>query len=249
MFAKEARATIERVRRISSRLQRLELGVEEGLSHLKPGQMLLARLHEDRWDPYLPERWVPVAVDGRTITIERPARNHYAPGQVVSVLGPVGAPFPMRYNLRNLLLIALDTMPTPLLFLGGLAIRSKISVTLVLSGVASEYPLEVLPEEVEVIEGDLDNGWPNQVTTVGWADQVIAAANPAYYNTLYPALLRKIHELRAEVPRRYLLGIFDLPMACGVGTCQGCGVSCHTGGDRLICVDGPALDLEEVNFS
>ncbi len=249
MTAKESRATIERVRRLSSRLQRLDLGVEESLSRLRPGQSLLARLSEDVWDPYLAEHWTPVALNGKTITVERLADNHYTPGQVVSLLGPVGAPYPMRPNLRNLLLLALDAPPTPLVLLAALAVRSKIQVTMVLGGSAVEYPLAALPREVEVLEGDLEQGWPNQVTTVGWADQVIAVGHPSYRAQLYPALLRRIHELRAEVPRRYLLGIFDRPVVCGVGACHGCGVAGKDGADRLVCVDGPALDLEEVRFS
>ncbi len=248
MAPRETRATIERVRRILPDLHRLELGVEEGIARLKPGQLLLARLSDEGWDPYLAERWIPVALSGRTVTIERAAGNHYAPGQIVSLLGPVGAPFPMRHNLRNLLLLALDTPPTPLILLASLAVHSKIEVTMVLSGQAAQYPLDALPEEIEVLTGSLEEGWPNQVTTVGWADQVVSVANPQYRHLLYPALLAKIHELRADVPRRYVLGLFDLPMPCGTGACQGCSVSCKGSRDHLTCVDGPALDLEEVNF-
>ncbi|GAB4571471.1 MAG: hypothetical protein Kow0077_08200 [Anaerolineae bacterium] len=247
MSAKETQATIERVRRISPSLQRLDLGVEESLARLKPGQLLLARLSEDRFDPYLPEPWVPVALDNVTITIERPARDQYLPGQVVTLLGPVGAPFPMRYNLRNLLLIALDAMPTPLVLLASMAVRSQIEVTMVLGGSAAQYPLDVLPPEVEVLHGDLETGWANQVTTIGWADQVIAVANPRYRHELYPRLATRIRELRVEIPKRFILGIFDQPIPCGTGACQGCGVACH-GRDRLVCVDGPAIDLDEVNF-
>jgi NAD(P)H-flavin reductase len=247
MAAKETHATIERVRRISARFQRLELGVDESLARLKPGQAVLARLSDETWDPYLPELWTPVAVDGGTVTVERPASTLYVPGQAVTLLGPVGAPFPMRPVLRNLLLIALDTPPTPLVFLATMAIRSKIAVTMVLGGAAVEYPLDVLPPEVEVLEGDLERGWPNQVTTVGWADQVIAAANPAYREAVYLRLMKRVRELRADVPARYLLGIFDVPMLCGVGACQGCRVSCK-GEDRLTCQDGPAIDLDQVVF-
>lgn len=247
MSARVTQATIERVRRISPTLQRLEIGVEASLARLKPGHALLARLSEEGWDPYLAEQWIPVATDGLTITIERPARDHYMPGQIVTLLGPVGAPFPMRPGLHNLLLLAQDTPPTPLILLASLAIRSQIEVTLVLGGTATEYPLEALPPEVEVLTGTIEEGWPNQVTTVGWADQVIAVVDPRYREQLYAALLARIHALRAEVPRQYVLGIFDLPMPCGTGACQGCAVSCREK-DRLVCVDGPAIDLQDVNF-
>jgi len=247
MSARVTQATIERVRRISPALQRIEIGVEASLARLKPGHLLLARLSDDGWDPYLAEPWIPVVADGLTVTIERPANSHYAPGQIVTLLGPVGAPFPMRYNLRNLLLLAEDTPPTPLVLLAGLAIRSQIEVTLVLGGTAAEYPLDALPPEVEVLTGSVEEGWPNQVTTVGWADQVIAVADPRYRERVYAALLARIHELRAEVPRQYVLGLFDQPLPCGTGACQGCAVACREK-DRLICVDGPAIDLQDVNF-
>ena len=247
MSIRESQATIERVRRISPTLQRIDLGVEDYLARLKPGQTLLARIAEDRWDPYLPEAWTPVALDKQTITIERPARDQYLPGQVVTLLGPVGAPFPMRYNLRNLLLVALDAYPTPLVLLASMAVRSQIEVTLVLTGDATEYPLDALPPEIEVVTGSLQEGWPNQVTTVGWADQTIAVANPRYRHELYPQLMARIRELRADIPKRFMLGLFDQPMPCGTGACQGCGVTCQ-GKDHLVCVDGPALDLEEVSF-
>jgi NAD(P)H-flavin reductase len=247
MTTRESQATIERVRRISSTLQRIDLGVEEGLARLKPGQSLLARSAGDRWDPYLPEVWTPVALDGLTITIERPARDQYTPGQVISLLGPVGAPFPMRYNLRSLLMLALDTPPTPLVLLATMAVRTRIEVTLVLNGSATDYPLDVLPAEIEVVTGGLEEGWPNQVTTVGWADQVIAVANPRYRDMLYPQLIAKIKELRTDLPKRFVLGLFEGPIPCGTGACQGCGVAC-VDEDRLICVDGPAIDLEDVKF-
>lgn len=249
MTARESRATIERVQQLSSRLQRIELGVPASLARLRPGETLLARLSQDSWDPYLAEQWTPVALNGKTVTVERPISHRYTPGQVVTLLGPVGAPFPMRYGLRNLLLIALDTPPTPLVLLASLAVRSQVEVTLVLGGSAQDYPLEALPREVEVLEGDLEQGWPNQVTTVGWADQLVAVADPTYRDQLYQALMARIHALRAEIPPRFMLGLFDQPLPCGVGACQGCGVSCKGGKDRLVCLDGPAIDLEDVNFA
>lgn len=248
MSPKQTRVTIERVRRITTHIQRIELGVDDNIARIRPGQSLLVRANDTSWDPYLSERWVPVALDGRTITVECPVDGKYTPGQIVSVLGPVGAPFPMRFNLRNLLLIAMDVPPTQLILLATLALRSQIEVTLVLTGAATTYPLDALPEEVEVLTGDLQNGWPNQVFTVGWADQVIAVTAPHYHHIYYPALVERIHELRAEVPQRYMLGLFDIPMVCGTGACHGCGITLKDGTAHYTCQDGPALDLEQVSF-
>lgn len=244
MSAKETTATIERIRRVSANLQRLELGVDESLRRIKPGQYVLAR-PTDSWDPYLPQCWTPVALSNNTVTFEQPGTDHYQPGQTVTLLGPVGAPFPLRPNLRNLLLIALDTPLTALALLATLAVRSKVGVTLVRSGEAQRYPLDLLPQEVEVLEGDLDSGWPNQVMTLGWADQVIAVAEPVYRLEHYQRLVERISELRAQIPQRFFLGLFDQALLCGMGACQGCALP-HEGGHKLICVDGPAQDLTKV---
>src|SRR5688572_12046235 len=115
---RESKAIIERVRRINNHWQHLELAVEPDLAHIQPGQTLLARMGEG-FEPYLREQWIPLGYnpDEGVLIVERPLSRQYLTGDEVSLLGPVGSPFALRRNIRNLLLVALDYPPTRLLAL------------------------------------------------------------------------------------------------------------------------------------
>lgn len=243
---RETQAIIERVRRVNEGFQQLDLSVDESLNALKPGQSLLARL-TDRWDPYLREHWWPVNGGKNTLVVERPGSQLYEPGQIVSLLGIIGQPYRFRRNLRQVLLIAYDIAPTALLMPIPALLSNKVSVTMVLLGKASEYETKHLPPEVEVIHGDSELNWPNRVTTVGWADQIFMTVAQddelARFNRLWDLL----RDLRADIPKSYVFGVFQTIQPCGIGACQACMVRL-TEGQGLVCVDGPAFDLTTVNF-
>ena len=242
----EAQAIIERVRRISATLQRLDLAVEAGHRDVAPGQFFLARTGES-YDPYLREPWIPVGRRGAHIVVERPAGQVYTPGQIVNLVGPVGKPIPAHPATRALLLIAWDASPASLLMLADLTLGRGGAVTLALIGHARRYPLDALPAELEVLfAADLD-GWPERERSLTWADQVIAVAPPAFASPAYSRLLEAIRLARLEVAAGFALGLFHAPMPCGVGACQACLVSLK-GGDVAACVEGPAFDLLEVRI-
>lgn len=246
---RETQAIIERVRRISPDLQQLDLSTDASLSQLQPGHSIFAHLLENtQYVPYLREQWFPIAIDGARVVVELPPQQRYHPGQVASLLTPVGQPIPLRSGARNVLLIAHDTLPTPFVLLAHQLVSREIAVTLVLGGTALRYPLELLPPEIEVVHGETAWSWPDQVQTLGWADQVIALAPPYAQMDTYRALYETIAQLRpGDLPDDYALGLFHQPLACGTGACQACQVTCH-GGDLLACVDGPAIDLKRVAF-
>lgn len=244
LWMKDTQAIIQRVRAVNDTHQHLHLSVEASLSGLMPGQSVLAR-PSDRWDPYLREQWWPVGIGSQTLIVERPLSVNYEPGQVIDLLGIIGQPYRFRRMLRNVLLIAFDTEPTPLIMPIASLIQNKVSVTLLLLGSAAQYGTEHLPAEVEVIHGDSDLNWPNRVITVGWADQVFAAVNPADELACFTRVWNTFRDLRAEIPEGYLFGIFRPPLPCGVGACSACMVR-KRGGNTLVCADGPALDLTEV---
>src|SRR5450432_40321 len=178
---KETQALIERVRRINETHQQLHVTVDASLNGIKPGQSVLARLSED-WSPYLREQWWPVAQQKNTLIVERPATTRYEPGTVVSLIGVVGQPFRFRRTLRNVLLVAYNAEPTPLLLTIPALLGNTVSVTLLLIG--SDYDTRHLPPEVEVIQGEVGEGtlteklnWANRVTTIGWADQVFVTVS------------------------------------------------------------------------
>jgi hypothetical protein len=252
---RESQAIIERIRRVNEHYHHLDLSVDDWLCTIKPGQSLLARV-TDTWDPYLREHWWPVTVGPNRLTVERPAAAHYEPGQVVSVLGMIGEPYRYRKTLRNVLLIAYDTPPTPLLMSILWLLGNKISVTLVLLGSATEYKTEHLPAEVEVIKGK--NGkaddhkealnWPNAVLTAGWADQIFVVVARDDEMLRFRRIWDLFGELKADIPKNYLFAIFQPVQPCGVGACQACYVQTQQG-LTPVCVDGPAIDLTLVRLT
>lgn len=242
---KETAALIQRVRRVNATHQHIELSVDASLTALKAGQALLYRPDGDGLQPYLRALWFPVALEKEILTVERPLGEKYEPGMLVYLSGLLGKPFRFRRTLRNVLLIAHDTPPTPLLMPVPPLLKSRVSVTLLLLGSAADYGTEHLPPEVEVLKGDADFNWPNRVTTVGWADQVFAAVAPEREWENFARLWQVFRELRAEIPANALFGVFQMPMPCGAGACDACWVKAR-GGGVLACMEGPALDLTEL---
>ena len=56
---------------------------------------------------------------------------------------------------------------------------------------------------------------------------------------------RLFNELRADIPKNYLFGVFQPVLPCGVGGCHACMVRMKQG-MRLVCTEGPAFDLSQV---
>ncbi len=242
----EAQAIVERVRRVSPTIQRLDVAVDKPHRNVSPGQLYLARATASL-DPYLREPWTPVRRSASQVVIERPAGTVYTVGQVVSLLGPVGKPIPLRETARTLLLIAHEATPASLLFLAETALGKGVAVTLALLGAALHYPLEALPQEIEVIRGDDQGRWPNQPETLRWAEQIFVVAPPPFDIPFYTQILQAIRETRVEVPPQHVFGLFQPPMPCGVGACQACLV--RRGGEEVpTCVEGPAFDLLSLNI-
>jgi len=264
----ESQAIIERVRRINPQYQQLDLAVDASLSGLRPGQSVLARLNS-RWDPYLREHWWPVGIGNNRLVIERPGDMHYEPGQVVNLLGIIGQPYKFRSKLRNVLLIAYDTPPIPLLMTIPMLLSNKVSVTLALLGTAARYTTQHLAPEVEVIVQNIDPQkdagqenherskfehleWESSVMTIGWADQVFVAVAPDDEMHRFSEVLAFLGEKRSEIPENYLFGVFRPVLPCGVGACQACMMRLRGKKDKdtaLICLDGPALDLTTVQLA
>lgn len=242
----QTQAIIQRVRRINPQYQHIDLGIDEQLSDIKPGQSLLVRQGES-WQPYLREQWWPVRISPQTLVIERPGHIKYEPGDFVSVLGPVGAFFRFRRSLRHVLLMAYDTAPTPLMAMIPLLIANQTSITLVLLGDASTYQTAHLPGQVEVIHGSATLEWEERVMTVGLADQVFAIVRPDDEIRRFGEIYRMFADLRADIRKNYLFGVFQSIQPCGAGACQACMIRLKQG-TALTCMDGPTMDLSQVQL-
>jgi len=251
---RETQAYIERIERVNRGYQRLELAVDQSLSAMFAGQALLVRridkdYDSEQWDPYLRELWFPVEILARNIVIvERPARAHYLPGQLLSIIGPVGRPFKFRQNLRNILLIAYDTTPAALLLMLPPLLAKQVGVTLVLMGSARQYEASHLSEEVEVIEADDNLTWPDMVMTLGWADQVFVVVGQGDEMGYYRDVARMMRERQADMPTNYAFAVVQRDLPCGVGACHACALNLR-GAQKLPCVDGPAFDLTDLRLN
>lgn len=247
---RESQAIIERVRRVASGWQQLFLSVEDpALEKIKPGQTVLARPSSTTLDPYLRQNWIPVAfhADQGTLIIETPLDTLYNPGEVISLIGPIGSPFSLRSNIRNLLLIAQDCPPTRLLFLMEHAIQMGMAVTLVLAGEAQNYPISALPPAIEVLQSPDPLLWPEQQQSFLWAEQVFITAHSFLWEKYYLPILRAAQNSRTALPIGFLQGVFDIPIPCGTGGCMACMLRCNHG-EQLVCIDGPAFDLSTVKL-
>ncbi len=245
---RETQAYIERIKRVNRDYQRLELAVDRSLVNLRAGQALLVRRIEkdyetEHWLPYLRELWFPVEAQlSNILVVERPAQAQYAPGQLLSILGPVGQPFRFRRKLRNILLIAYHSPPAALLLMLPALLAKGVSATLILMGGARQYDTGHLPQELEIIQAEDDLTWQDMVMTLGWADQVFALVGPGEDIAHLGEIMRLIQERRNEVPPNYIFGVLQRPTPCGVGACQACMLSLR-GAVKLQCLDGPAFDL------
>ncbi|MGB1285861.1 MAG: hypothetical protein ACPG7F_04945 [Aggregatilineales bacterium] len=251
----ESTAILERVRRINADYQSLELAVTEpAFLSMKPGQSLLARAIDknpeiEYWDPYLREQWwrSGTTTDDNLLRVERPAHLVYEPGQLFSLMGPVGQPYRFRRNLRNVLLVAYNTEPTPLVIMAPLLKKNGINTTLVLLGIAREYDTAHLPAEIEIIRGDDKLEWDNKVMTLGWADQIFVVVGHGDELQRFAEVAAMIRDKRHDVPAAVLFGVFQPILPCGTGACAACTVRTKDG-LKLTCVDGPAFDLMSVKL-
>jgi len=251
---RETQAYIERVTRVNRQHQRLALAVDRSLASMRAGQSMLVRLIDkdyevEHWDPYLRELWFPVEIQASNIVmVERPARMHYLPGQLLSVIGPIGQPFRFRQKLRNVLLIAYDTTPAALLLMLQPLLAKRVSVTLVLIGSARQYESNHLPEEVEVFKANDDMTWPDMVMTLGWADQVFVLVGQGNEQGSFSDIMRLMRERHSEIPANYVFGVVQRDLPCGVGACHACAMRLR-GARKLQCLDGPAFDLTDMQLN
>ena len=251
---RESQAYIERIKRVNRDYQRLELAVDQSLSSLLAGQALLVRRMEkdyeaEHWDPYLRDLWFPVEIHASNIlSIELPARMQFAPGQLLSIIGPVGQPFRFRQKLRNILLIAYQTTPTPLLMLLPSLLERQVSITMVLMGDARQYETHHLPSEVEIIHAEDNLTWNDMVMTLGWADQVFAVVGPGDELSHFADIMQLMRERRNDVPANHIFGVLQRQLPCGVGACHACMLNLR-GSQKLQCVDGPAFDLTTLRLN
>ena len=251
---RETQAIIERIKRVNRGWQHLELAVDRSLSSLLPGQAVLARriskdYEAENWHPYLRDLWFPVDIPAQNIlVVELPAREAFQPGQLLSLLGPVGKPLRFRAKLRNLLLLAYDRPPTALLLMLPRVLSQGASVTLVMLGAARDYDCSHLPEEVEVIQAADDHTWGEMVMTLGWADQAFVTVGQGADLARFGEVMELIRGRRSDIRENTLFGVFQRQLPCGLGACGACHLPLR-GASKMQCLDGPAFDLTQLRLA
>ena len=171
------------------------------------------------------------------------------PGEVLSLLGPLGNWFEIPSRAQRVVMVAGGVGAAPLVMLSDEAAAKGIDVAFIM-GAADEAGLlaaSELSHKVEYIAATDDGsrghrGLATEVVAdfVPWADRIFACGPEPMYRTLRtvvdPLRLHRKPKIQISVERG---------MACGIGACLGCVVETHRG-MITSCVQGPVFDLDEV---
>ncbi|MDQ3856465.1 MAG: hypothetical protein M3281_08755 [Chloroflexota bacterium] len=201
-----------------------------------PGRFVLA-VPARSTDPYLPRPlWVRRQRSDRlALVVQRGARGcewlaASLPGATVHFIGPVGRSFDLPPRTGHLL-IGCDVAGLNAALSLVDAAAERAAVSLIPLGIDATALAPALPPDVELL-GTLD------ATALAWADAFYCIASPR-------DVQRAFGVLRSTTSRVPAFGVPQVPYACGVGVCGGCGVETREG-VRLSCVDGPAFPLREL---
>ncbi|MEA3278414.1 MAG: dihydroorotate dehydrogenase electron transfer subunit [Pseudomonadota bacterium] len=198
------------------------------------------------------------------------------PGEVISLLGPIGHPFQVHPERPRPLLIGGGVGIPPMVFLADtLRYQRHIRPFAVLGSEVpfpfparpSQYLIPGLPPEVIAAMPLLEDwGLPSRLASrqgyPGCFEGFVTELARNWLETLDPATLAEVevfacgpHPMLEAVAR--LARELGLPcqvsleefMACGVGGCAGCVVSVQTPNGaamKRVCVDGPVFDARQV---
>lgn len=214
----------------------------------------------------------------KSVGIGTRALTQRKPGELISVMGPIGTGFTLDSNRPRTLLMGGGVGIPPMIFLADSLRKESQWQPLVLMG--SEVPFPFNPQPSRFIVPGMDNGviaamplledWgiPSRLASL----QGYTGCHEGYITDLARQWLTSLEEeARQEVmiyacgPRPMLAATanlareYGLPcqvameefMACGVGGCAGCTVEIN-GDDgpamKRVCVDGPVFDARQVNW-
>ncbi len=167
-------------------------------------------------------------------------------GDYVLLFGPLGRGYELKAAAQNVLLVAGGLGVAGVIALGDEALAAGKAVTLLQGAhTASKlFPPEMLPPEVEALSATDDGsaGYEGYVTDLlpdylPWADQVFACGP----NPMFASMADTVRKVRSRKPVQALV---EERMGCGTGVCYGCAIFTRKG-VRLVCKDGPRMELRE----
>jgi dihydroorotate dehydrogenase electron transfer subunit len=224
-----------------------------GLSSARPGQFIMLRGAWGR-DPLLPRAFsILRTLDGDRCellikTVGRGTRLLEAaePGARMSVLGPLGRPFPAP--AAGQILVAGGVGLAPLLWHAQLAQAAGVP-TLMCYGARSAVDLVLLDQ----IPGELVITTEDGSFQGGLHGRVTVAVEKAQGSTILTCGPNPMMKAVAEIARaRGLACVVSVEgeMACGIGACLGCALPTVSSEDgrpfHYACVDGPVFDAAKI---
>jgi len=238
----------------------LRLGGCQSLAEARPGQFVMLRGDWER-DPLLPRAFslMSVGPDGRAEILAKTVGRgtalleRAAPGERVSVLGPLGSSFPApSVEVTDLLVAGGVGLPPLYMQAAWAAARQLVQRSEMLYGGRGSADL-VLLDEMRAF------GVPLYLTTedgsAGRAGRVTVEleARLAHYQDRPVRILacgpNAMLWAVARIARDRRIPCFislEEQMACGIGVCLGCAVPARSRPFRYVCSNGPVFDAADV---
>ena len=239
-----------------------------------PGQFLMlgagAEAGVPRWDPLLPRPMAvfrelgPHAAAGKE-TDERQVELLYrvvgrgttllaeaVPGQLISVVGPLGRGFPVETGVGLAILVGGGTGIASLYELAKALVRSGRAV-LVILGARSKPDLlarsdfAALDLELLCTTEDGSDGICGRVTDP-LAERLAQVDGTATVFAVGPSPMMKACAALAANHSVACFVSLENPMACGFGVCLGCAAPRADGGFALVCREGPVFHAAEIDW-
>ena len=168
-------------------------------------------------------------------------------GMTLDLLGPLGHGWELRPSVGNLLLVCEGWLLPGLTLLAQVAIEQERAVTLLAhyKRAADVYPPALLPSEVEYHIVTSDGSVGQQGTLIDVVGQYLPWADAAFCcvaSEQAVALYNRYDKMRVK---RFAQAVSLHSLVCASGICLTCTLQTASG-TKLMCRDGPVLDLREI---
>lgn len=168
-------------------------------------------------------------------------------GEKLNLIGPLGRPLPMQARSHTQLLLGEGQGLGALLFVAQHALRQQGSVTLLAAAAERELlpPPFLLPDALEYQSAVgssielLRSANPQQL--IRWADGMLASLPFEQLSMLRDT----IRDAKLRWERGFAHVIIERPFTCASAACGLCAIETRRG-LRLLCTQGPAIDLRDV---
>lgn len=227
------------------------------ISKFKPGQFVKIRIGNN-FDPLIPRPFtIHEVINDRFYILYQVVgkgtkiMSQFRKGMFLKFLGPLGKPFP---NLKNYLICAGGVGIAGFIYLLSAGLKTSL-YTLplkILYGAKSVKDLVCysylkdlnLPLKIATEDGSC--GYKGLVTDL--LEEELKESPPGNVLACGPLpMLKKVVELCQTYKVKSYVSL-ETFMACGTGFCRGCVIPLKNGSYIHLCIDGPTVDGEEVDF-